>query len=134
MEKYTKPERKPPAKLLLSRKLNFMKTKKAFRLLRSERSRSCGCSYVILMWLKVRFMLQFDYILVLKLCFVKQIHLAWGLSCYLYVRYCIYYFSRAWICNKRIDELMCRNYDFVFSIDFIRILLESWRRCPIERY
>ncbi|KAJ0568842.1 hypothetical protein HanHA300_Chr05g0159381 [Helianthus annuus] len=83
-------------------------------------------------------MLQFDYILVLKLCFVKQIHLAWGLSCYLYVRYCIYYFSRsnmdrAWICNKRIDELMCRNYDFVFSIDFIRILLESWRRCPIER-
>ncbi|KAJ0921109.1 hypothetical protein HanPSC8_Chr05g0187731 [Helianthus annuus] len=41
--------------------------------------------------------------------------------------------DRAWICNKRIDELMCRNYDFVFSIDFIRILLESWRRCPIER-
>ncbi|KAJ0452430.1 hypothetical protein HanRHA438_Chr15g0722061 [Helianthus annuus] len=112
MEKYTKPERKPPAKLLLSRKLNFMKTKKAFRLLRSERSRSCGCSYMILMWLKVRFMLQFDYILVLKLCFVKQIHLAWGLSCYLYVRYCIYYFSRS-------------NMD--------RILLESWRRCPIER-
>ncbi|MFS7933579.1 hypothetical protein Hanom_Chr04g00381511 [Helianthus anomalus] len=51
MEKYTKPERKPPAKLLLSRKLNFMKRKKAFCLLRSERSRSCGYSHVILMWL-----------------------------------------------------------------------------------
>ncbi|KAF5791351.1 hypothetical protein HanXRQr2_Chr09g0393761 [Helianthus annuus] len=48
-----------------------MKTKKAFRLLRS---RSCGCSYVILMWLKeVHFTFLFE---------VKRSDLCFSLTIY----------------------------------------------------